>query len=63
MPKARWTPPKPPEPVEEPLPADVIKFPRTTTLSPFDKFWQEHRHEEKDERKRNRMDRTMEKYM
>lgn len=38
-------------------------FPQSRTISPFDKFWQEHRHEEKDEAARKRMDESMKKYV
>lgn len=38
-------------------------FPKSKFPSPLELFWQEHRHEEKDETRRQKMDEIMEKYV
>lgn len=66
MSRRKWQKPKTETKVvitEQALEPASLNFPRNQTLSPFDKFWQEHRHEEKDDKKRRQMDKTMEKYV
>lgn len=70
--RKRWVgPKKPPEDApqtivvitEENVAQEAFYFPRNRSISPFDKFWQEHRHEEKDDARRRQMDKDMEKYV